>query len=111
MAAQLPLFIITPHLSHKAAGFRFPLPMMNIVNGGQHARLNAVHPGFMVVPNGKTMADRVWRGVEVFQSLKKILAGEVSTLVGDEGGFAPRKTMKTPCNTLSRRSRRLIGAR
>ena len=37
MAAQLPLFIITPHLSHKAAGFRFPLPMMNIVNGGQHA--------------------------------------------------------------------------
>lgn len=90
-AAELPLYLYLRRLYRiKAAGFRFPLPMMNIVNGGQHANNTLSIQEFMIVPNGKTMADRVWRGVEVFQSLKKILAGEgFLTLVGDEGGFAP----------------------
>lgn len=90
--AELPLY---RHLRAvygiKGKTFSFPRPMMNIVNGGQHANNTLSIQEFMVVPEGKTMAERVWRGVEVFQSLKKILAGEgFLTLVGDEGGFAPQ---------------------
>lgn len=74
----------------KEKTFRFPLPMMNIVNGGRHADNPLSIQEFMVVPQGKTMADRVWSGVEVFQALKKILSQKgFMTLVGDEGGFAP----------------------
>lgn len=74
----------------KEKSFRFPRPMMNIVNGGRHADNPLSIQEFMVVPEGKTMAERVWRGVEVFQALKKILAKSgYMTLVGDEGGFAP----------------------
>lgn len=74
----------------KEKAFRLPRPMMNIVNGGRHADNPLSIQEFMVVPEGKTMAERVWRGVEVFQSLKKILAkAGYLTLVGDEGGFAP----------------------
>jgi enolase len=90
-AAKLPLYRYLRRIYRiKETAFRFPLPMMNIINGGQHANNTLSIQEFMVVPNGKTMADRVWRGVEVFQSLKKILAQDgYLTLVGDEGGFAP----------------------
>ncbi len=75
----------------KGKTFTLPRPMMNIVNGGQHANNTLSIQEFMIVPEGKTVADRIWRGVEVFQSLKKILAAEgFLTLVGDEGGFAPQ---------------------
>ena len=68
-----------------------PVPMMNIVNGGEHAD-NAVDiQEFMVMPVAAgTMADAVRMGSEIFQALKKELAGQgLSTAVGDEGGFAP----------------------
>lgn len=74
----------------KDGAYKFPLPMMNIVNGGRHANNTLSIQEFMVVPNGPSMAARIWRGVEVFQSLKSLLAKEGHlTLVGDEGGFAP----------------------
>lgn len=68
-----------------------PVPMMNIVNGGQHADNPIDIQEFMIMPVGAdTIADAVRMGAEVFQALKKGLkdAGH-NTNVGDEGGFAP----------------------
>jgi enolase len=68
-----------------------PVPMMNVINGGQHADNPIDVQEFMIAPiSAKTMADAVRMGAEVFHALKKILhdAG-LNTNVGDEGGFAP----------------------
>ncbi len=68
-----------------------PVPMMNIVNGGQHADNPIDIQEFMIQPiSAPTIADAVRMGSEIFQQLKKALhdAG-LSTNVGDEGGFAP----------------------
>jgi enolase len=68
-----------------------PAPMMNIVNGGQHAD-NAVDvQEFMVMPLGfDRFSDGLRAGVEIFHSLKKVLHSKgLNTAVGDEGGFAP----------------------
>lgn len=68
-----------------------PVPMMNIINGGQHAD-NAVDiQEFMIMPVGaSTMRDAIRMGAEVFHHLKKLLSEEsLNTNVGDEGGFAP----------------------
>ncbi len=68
-----------------------PVPMMNILNGGAHANNNLDFQEFMVVPLGKSFADSLRRGSEVFHALKAILNRDgLSTAVGDEGGFAPR---------------------
>ncbi|HET7251508.1 MAG TPA: phosphopyruvate hydratase [Gemmatimonadales bacterium] len=68
-----------------------PVPMMNIVNGGAHASNTVDFQEFMVVPIGaETFPEGLRIGVEVFHSLKKVLAKRnLSTAVGDEGGFAP----------------------
>jgi len=70
--------------------WRFPLPTMNIINGGKHADNSLTAQEMMVVPVASTMKKRIQIGVEVFQNLKKLLkqAG-YQVLVGDEGGFAP----------------------
>jgi len=68
-----------------------PVPMMNILNGGAHASNNVDAQEFMIVPIGAHEFDEALRmGVEVFHTLKKVLAKQgLSTAVGDEGGFAP----------------------
>lgn len=68
-----------------------PVPMMNILNGGQHADNNVDIQEFMVMPAGAPDFRSALRmGAEVFHHLKKILSGRgLSTSVGDEGGFAP----------------------
>lgn len=68
-----------------------PVPLMNILNGGAHASNNVDLQEFMVVPIGaETFPDALRMGVEVFHHLKKVLSGkQLSTAVGDEGGFAP----------------------
>ena len=68
-----------------------PAPMMNIVNGGQHADNSVDVQEFMVMPLGfETFSDGLRAGVEIFHHLKKVLSGrELNTAVGDEGGFAP----------------------
>ena len=68
-----------------------PVPMMNILNGGAHASNNVDAQEFMVVPIGaETFPEGLRIGVEVFHTLKKVLAKMgLSTAVGDEGGFAP----------------------
>ncbi len=69
---------------------RLPRPMMNILNGGKHADNGLAIQEFMVVPNGSTMVERVERGVNVYHTLAKILREQkLSTLLGDEGGYAP----------------------
>jgi enolase len=74
-----------------------PVPMMNIINGGQHADNPIDIQEFMVMPVGAgTLADGVRMGSEIFANLKKALhdAGH-STNVGDEGGFAPNLNSAT----------------
>ncbi len=68
-----------------------PVPLMNIVNGGKHAENSADLQEYMVVPHGfQDFSSALRAGTEVFHSLKKILHDRgLSTLVGDEGGFAP----------------------
>jgi enolase len=68
-----------------------PVPLMNILNGGAHAANNVDLQEFMVVPVGfDNFPDALRAGVEIFHSLKKVLAKQKkSTAVGDEGGFAP----------------------
>ncbi|MCL4138705.1 UNVERIFIED_CONTAM: hypothetical protein GTU68_040211 [Idotea baltica] len=68
-----------------------PTPMMNIINGGEHADNPIDIQEFMVMPvSAETMADAVRMGAEVFHALKKTLsAAGHNTNVGDEGGFAP----------------------
>ena len=68
-----------------------PVPMMNIINGGEHADNPIDIQEFMIMPIGaETLADGVRWGAEVFHTLKKSLADKgLSTAVGDEGGFAP----------------------
>jgi enolase len=68
-----------------------PVPMLNILNGGKHADNNVDFQEFMVQPWGfDTFGDALRAGVEIYHSLKKVLAKKnLSTAVGDEGGFAP----------------------
>lgn len=70
---------------------RLPLPMMNVLNGGQHADNNVDIQEFMIVPIGaSTFHEAVRYCSEVFHTLKGILKDKgLSTSVGDEGGFAP----------------------
>ena len=68
-----------------------PVPMMNIINGGEHANNNLDIQEFMIVPAGApTFSEALRSGVEIFHNLKAILSKKgLSTAVGDEGGFAP----------------------
>ncbi|MEZ6064099.1 MAG: phosphopyruvate hydratase [Planctomycetaceae bacterium] len=68
-----------------------PAPMMNIINGGEHANNGIDIQEFMVMPLGfESFSESLRAGTEVFHHLKKVLAGRgLSTAVGDEGGFAP----------------------
>lgn len=68
-----------------------PVPMLNILNGGQHADSNVDFQEFMVLPVGaESFSEAIRWGAEIYHSLKKVLKGKgLSTGVGDEGGFAP----------------------
>ena len=78
------------YLGGEGAG-TLPVPMMNVINGGAHADNSIDLQEFMVVPAGaSTFGEGLQVGVEVYHSLKKLLTERgLSTLVGDEGGFAP----------------------
>jgi len=70
---------------------QMPVPMINVINGGEHANNNLDIQEFMIVPVGApSFREAVRYGAETFHALKKILAERgISTAVGDEGGFAP----------------------
>ncbi len=73
------------------AAVTLPVPMMNIINGGEHADNSIDMQEFMIIPAGAPSFSEALRyGVEVFHALKQVLAARgLSTAVGDEGGFAP----------------------
>jgi enolase len=68
-----------------------PVPMMNIINGGSHSDAPIAFQEFMVMPvKAKTFSEAMQMGSEIFHNLKKVLHDRnLSTAVGDEGGFAP----------------------
>jgi enolase len=78
------------YLSHGKPGM-LPVPMMNIINGGEHADNNIDVQEFMVLPVGlPSFAEALRAGAEIFHALKSVLKGKgLNTAVGDEGGFAP----------------------
>jgi len=86
-AAGLPLF---KYLGGPSAR-TLPVPMMNILNGGKHADNNVDFQEFMVQPWGfEDFSEGLRCGVEIYHALKKVLSKRnLSTAVGDEGGFAP----------------------
>jgi enolase len=92
--SELPLFSYLRdklNCPNSRGHFCLPTPLMNIINGGQHASNNLDIQEFMIVPHMKeSFADNFRAGVEVFHHLKSILNKQgFSTNVGDEGGFAP----------------------
>lgn len=68
-----------------------PIPMMNILNGGEHADNTVDIQEFMIMPvSAKTFSEALRIGAEIFHTLKKVLKSKkLNTAVGDEGGFAP----------------------
>ncbi len=90
-AKGMPLYEHIAELNGTPGVFSMPLPMMNILNGGEHADNNVDIQEFMIQPVGaKTLKEAVRIGSEVFHSLAKVLKGKgLNTAVGDEGGFAP----------------------
>jgi enolase len=88
IAANMPLYRYVGGTSAHV----LPVPLMNIINGGQHADNKLDIQEFMIMPvSAETMKDAIRMGAEVFHELKKRLSDEgLSTSVGDEGGFAPK---------------------
>lgn len=87
----VPLYAHIADLNGTPGEYSMPVPMMNILNGGEHADNNVDIQEFMVQPVGVTSFREALRvGAEIFHSLKKVLHDQgLSTAVGDEGGFAP----------------------
>lgn len=87
---RMPLYRYIGRLSGQP-GLLLPVPMMNILNGGQHADNNLDIQEFMIMPvNVANFSECIRMGVEVYHSLKAVLkVGGLYTAVGDEGGFAP----------------------
>ena len=87
----IPLYSHIARLNGSDGQFSLPVPMMNIINGGEHADNNVDIQEFMIQPTGAPNFSEALRyGVEVFHALKSVLSQQgLSTAVGDEGGFAP----------------------
>ena len=87
MEAELPLY----KYIGGAGACELPVPMMNIINGGEHADNNLGIQEFMIMPAGvKSFSEALRAGAEIFHTLKKLLSSKgLNTAVGDEGGFAP----------------------
>ncbi len=99
-ALNLPLYRYVGGLSSGV----LPVPMMNVINGGVHADNNLDLQEFMIVPHGaKSFSEALRWGAEVYHSLKNVLKERsLSSLVGDEGGFAPNlKTNEEALELLS----------
>jgi len=91
ISKKVPLYAHIADLNGTSGVYSMPLPMMNIINGGEHADNSVDIQEFMIQPVGAAnFREGLRMGAEVFHSLAKVLkAGGHSTAVGDEGGFAP----------------------
>ncbi len=90
-AKGVELYVHIADINGTAGQYSMPLPMMNILNGGEHADNNVDIQEFMVQPVGATsFSEGLRAGAEIFHNLKKVLQAKgLNTAVGDEGGFAP----------------------
>ncbi len=88
---DLPLYAHIANLNGTPGVYSMPVPMMNIINGGEHADNNIDIQEFMIQPVGaKSFSEGLRWGTEIFHHLKAVLkARGLNTAVGDEGGFAP----------------------
>lgn len=88
---NIPLYQHIAEVNGTAGQYTMPVPMMNILNGGEHADNNVDIQEFMVQPvAAKTFTEALQVGAEIFHALKKVLSAKgLNTAVGDEGGFAP----------------------
>jgi len=89
---NLPLYEYIAQIYKLPKKFRLPIPMFNIINGGQHSDSGLSIQEYKLIPNRiKKFSEQLRAGSEIFHELKKILSAEgFSVSVGDEGGFAPR---------------------
>lgn len=89
---RLPLFrYLRQRCFSSLGGWRMPVPMCNLINGGLHGGWNLDVQEFMVLPQQTRTSERIRCAAEVFHQLKLVLAKRRQvTAVGDEGGFAPR---------------------
>ena len=87
----IPLYQHIAAVNGTPGQYTMPVPMMNIINGGEHADNNVDIQEFMVQPvAAKSFAEALQIGAEIFHALKKVLSAKgLNTAVGDEGGFAP----------------------
>jgi len=88
---NIPLYQHIADINGTPGQYSMPVPMMNIINGGEHADNNVDIQEFMVQPvAAKTFAEALQVGAEIFHNLKSVLSARgLNTAVGDEGGFAP----------------------
>jgi enolase len=91
VAKNIPLYQHIADINGTPGVYSMPLPMMNILNGGEHADNNVDIQEFMIQPVGaKSFAEGLRQGAEIFHALKGVLKKRgLNTAVGDEGGFAP----------------------
>ncbi|MCW8127809.1 phosphopyruvate hydratase [Microbulbifer halophilus] len=88
---KVPLYRHIAEVNGTAGEYSMPVPMMNILNGGEHADNNVDIQEFMIQPvKAGSFTEALRQGAEIFHSLKKVLSAQgLNTAVGDEGGFAP----------------------
>ena len=91
ISKKIPLYQHIADLNGTPGQYSMPVPMMNIINGGEHADNNVDIQEFMIQPvTAPTFAEALRAGAEIFHTLKKVLHDKgLNTAVGDEGGFAP----------------------
>ena len=91
-ASRLPFYKYIAEIAGTTDEMSIPMPMMNVMNGGEHAAWATDFQEYMIIPRGAgNIADAVRMGAEVFHTLKKVIAERgYPTTVGDEGGYAPK---------------------
>ena len=91
-AKRLPFYAYVAELAGTVDQMSLPLPMMNVMNGGEHADWATDFQEYMIIPKGaENFADAVRMGAEVFHALKDVLKERgYPVTVGDEGGYAPK---------------------
>lgn len=91
-AYKLPFYRYVAELAGTVDDMSIPMPMMNVMNGGEHAGWSTDFQEYMIIPRGAgNISDAVRMGAEVFHALKDVLKEKgYPTTVGDEGGYAPK---------------------
>jgi enolase len=91
VSKNIPLYQHIADINGTPGQYTMPVPMMNIINGGEHADNNVDIQEFMIQPvSATTFTQALQIGAEIFHTLKKVLSAKgLNTAVGDEGGFAP----------------------